>query len=386
MQRFSYRIILRNDYRKKDGTYPLYLRVTINRKVKYLSLNISIPKENWDENKQKVIGHSSLTDQYNLAFLSIQNKVNSLYLDSEIQEKSLDFDDVFQILNGKRKLKNNQCKSLQELYKIHLDENKHKYEWNTIKKYQTELSKLNQFQKYIPLENLNRDFLIQYEKYMITQLENKTNTVAKSFAAMKAVIHTGLKKNILLSNPFDNYTIITQAVDRSFLNAQELKKLHDLLDSITPINYQQVLEYFLFSCYTGLRYSDIQSLKFQQIHDTGIYLTMHKTKRNVFVPLNQYALSLLRNKSGEPFQPVFHVFSNQATNRMLKIIMAKAGIKKTITFHSARHTFATISLNLGIPVEVVSKLLGHSNLKTTMIYARVLDETKTKEMTKWNNL
>ena len=111
---------------------------------------------------------------------------------------------------------------------------------------------------------------------------------------------------------------------------------------------------------------------------------MHKTQDDVSIPLPPQAIVLL--EEGFQNQRVFKVNANQVTNRYLKEISEKAKIKKKITFHCARHTFATISLSIGIPLEVVSKLLGHKDLKTTMIYAKILDDLKIKYMEKWDEI
>jgi len=114
-----------------------------------------------------------------------------------------------------------------------------------------------------------------------------------------------------------------------------------------------------------------------------IRITMHKTKDPVSIPLIDKAAKMI--SEGFEAQKVFRVPTNQVSNRFLKEISELAGIKKQITFHVSRHTFATNSITLGIPVEVVSKLLGHTNIKTTMIYSKVVDSVKVHYMDRWNN-
>jgi len=150
-----------------------------------------------------------------------------------------------------------------------------------------------------------------------------------------------------------------------------------------------LLRRWIFTCYTGLRYQDIKDLKFCDLKKENhlgkekimIRIKMHKTQDDVSISLPHQAIALL----GEGFQNqrVFKVNANQVTNRYLKEISKEAGIDKVITFHCARHTFATISLSIGIRLEVVSKLLGHKDLKTTMIYTKIMDDMKIKYMEKW---
>ena len=142
---------------------------------------------------------------------------------------------------------------------------------------------------------------------------------------------------------------------------------------------KSVLQYFLFSCFTGVRFSDLRNLKnsnlFLENGNTIISLRQLKTNKPVEIPLGNKAQKYLPEK-GQPDQPVFKMYCNQFTNRALKDIMKLAGINKSISFHCARHTFATIALELSGDIAVVSKLCGHTKISTTQIYAKVLDSSK----------
>jgi site-specific recombinase XerD len=129
-------------------------------------------------------------------------------------------------------------------------------------------------------------------------------------------------------------------------------------------------------------------LKGASIDGNSVVLNMHKTGYLVNIPLTQKARQLILSdtKSFNNTESVFRVYCNKVTNRVLKEIGRQEGIQKKLTCHVARHTFATISITLGIPIEVVSKLLGHTNLKTTQVYAKIVDSVKYREMEKWNSL
>jgi site-specific recombinase XerD len=109
---------------------------------------------------------------------------------------------------------------------------------------------------------------------------------------------------------------------------------------------------------------------------------MHKTEREVYIPLTKRAIDLLPKE--DTSNKIFKVISNQKTNSYLTDIMSKATIDKKISFHCARHTFATVSIELGIPLEVIQTILGHTSVKTTQIYAKIISAVKTREMDKWN--
>ncbi|MCD4794937.1 MAG: site-specific integrase [Bacteroidales bacterium] len=174
------------------------------------------------------------------------------------------------------------------------------------------------------------------------------------------------------------------------MNIAKLNKLEKLYYENNLDNRQlNVLRYFLFVCYTGLRYTDIKNLKYSHIKKRlfiegeiqFIELKMHKTKLNVSVPIIEKAKKLMPKKVARNHL-VFRVLSNQKTNQYLKEIIKIAGIEKNITFHSARHTLATTGLEMGIPIKVVSKILGHTEIKMTQIYAKVNDGLKYREMMK----
>jgi integrase len=194
--------------------------------------------------------------------------------------------------------------------------------------------------------------------------------------------------------------------NREYLEPEELDKLQALYDSgkLTEIikkakskhaqdfnigvKYQQVLRYFLVACYCGLRHSDIKTLNKNDIKGDFIVKEMQKgrkeRKKTVRIPLTKRLTELLdfKNPKGLLFENP--VMETSQTNKYLRAIMREAGINKHITFHCSRHTFAVISLIKGIPIVVVSNILGHSELTTTQRYAKVVDRLKQEEMKKWD--
>jgi integrase len=190
------------------------------------------------------------------------------------------------------------------------------------------------------------------------------------------------------NNPFKFITIKKVEGKRDFLSTDELNRLSQAYFTgkvRNPIE-QEILKYFLFSCYTGLRYSDLKLLGKDSIDANKININMHKTGYIVSIPLTQKAKQLLPLETFPDTGYVFRIYCNKVTNRVLKQIGQRFDIHKKLTCHVARHTFATVSITLGIPIEVVSKLLGHTNLRTTQVYAKIVDSVKEREMEKWNSL
>jgi site-specific recombinase XerD len=223
---------------------------------------------------------------------------------------------------------------------------------------------------------------------MIHSLGNNENTAGKSLRSLRTFVNIALRYGYIKTNAFKYISIKKVDGKRDFLTVEELNMLSQsyFAGEIMEPMEREVLNYFLFSCYTGLRYSDLKSLKMVAIERNMLQIKMHKTGYIVTIPLIQKALQLLPEAMQKSPTPVFRVYCNKVTNRVLKQIGIKNKIPKKLTCHVARHTFATVSITLGIPIEVVSKLLGHTNLKTTQVYAKIVDSVKEREMSKWNSL
>ncbi len=265
-----------------------------------------------------------------------------------------------------------------------LKTNSHLYHPETIKTYKTQISKLQRFRTTLYFEDIDKNFLFDYQKYMIVSLKNKPNTYFKTLAWLKSMTNHAIRLGVIKEHhAFDKFKILKETGNRPHLNEAELKRLHQYFESTKLIGVKNVLGYFLFSCYTGLRYTDIRLLKCSDISDNMIEIEQHKTNKTVKIPLTHRAAYFLEDSKKKY---CFESISNQKTNDHLKRIAKDCNINKRLSFHVARHTFATLGLTLGIPLEVISKLLGHTDIKTTQIYAHFRDGLLVSEMKKFENL
>jgi site-specific recombinase XerD len=230
--------------------------------------------------------------------------------------------------------------------------------------------------------DIDLNFIKAYDTFIITKTDNCDNTRFKALSVFKSLINRAIRNGHIKENPFKDFPISKKSGKREFLSMEEISLLEELRQKPLPNTISNVLQYFLFACYTGLRYQDIKDLKFKDIDNDMVSIIMHKTKERVTIPLSIRAKNLLY--PGLQNQKIFRVYVNQVTNRYLKEISKLSGINKEISFHCARHTFATIGISLNIPIEVISKLLGHTDLKTTQIYAKVMNDVKIKQMEKWD--
>lgn len=202
------------------------------------------------------------------------------------------------------------------------------------------------------------------------------NSKLSYFNKLRACLNQAIEEGVILTNPMrgiDGFK--PEEGTRMYLTLDEVRKL-----AVTECEYPQIKAAFLFSCLTGLRRSDVLRLTWGDVHKQGeftrIIFRQKKTSGQEYLDISPQAAELM----GERGLPDKHVFTDihspSCTNNTLKLWVARAGINKTITFHCGRHTFATLMLDIGTDIYTVSKLLGHRDLSTTQIYAKVMDKNK----------
>jgi integrase len=217
------------------------------------------------------------------------------------------------------------------------------------------------------------------------------NTAHEYYARFKSVIKRAIMDDIIIYNAFDKIENRdkpkTEDCNREFLTIDELKKL-----IATDFKYTVIKRAFLFCCLVGLRFSDVSSIAWNNFEkgnngDTLLRVKIKKTRRQEILPVSDEALKMLPDRGDADDEDViFTLPVNYRVNKLLKKWVASAGIKKHITFHCSRHTAATLNLSLGTPIETVSKLLGHTKISTTQIYAKIIDENKKKAVDRQNGI
>jgi len=378
------KLFLRTDQKNKNGSHSVYIRLIINRRKKDISLQIHVKPKDWSFEMNSVKKSDPKHLRKNKLITKYLNKAENIVDEHFLNDKQLTFTDFYNILKNKEY-------SDSSFIEFVVDElAKQDFAHETLRTYKSQITKLQQFRKNILFSEINLSFVKSYKAFMLKKLGNKQNTANKSLAMLKTFVNWGIEKSLIKDNPFEQIKIVKGKGNREHLSISEVELLEKLYYH-GDLNYRQqnVLRYFLFVCYTGLRYTDVKHLKYKGIKKRllkgneieFIEIQMHKTKTTVSIPLINKAIDLMPKKYSSNY-PVFKVLSNQKTNQYLKEIMKIAGIDKNITFHSARHTLATNGLEMGMPIEVVSKILGHTELKTTQIYAKVNDGLKYREMMK----
>lgn len=374
----------RKDYQRLDGTCALRLRLFIGRDVKSYMIGQKILLSDWDEKGQKIRSSNPLAFQLNAYMDGQQNKAMQIILALQNTGHPVTF---ASFENQWLEKKSTDFYAWSDKY---IDSIRYRIADGTYKHMKSEITKMKQFCPKLEMADITYLLLQNYCQYMGEKLANIPNTIHKSIKKIRGLLNVAQAEGLITDNPANKVKLKMNPTNRAFLSSDQLALVENLYHNgqLPTKNCKETLRHFLFGCYTGLRYQDITTLTWGDLKEGHISLVMHKTSARVTIPFIDQACQLLPPMPPAPCDnvQVFHVLSNQKCNQHMKLISVLAGVNSNLSFHSARHTFATVSLNLGIPLDVVSKLLGHRDLRTTQIYARLMDKTKFEQMKKWDNL
>jgi len=379
--------------KNKNATHATaYLRITYDGKRAEASTMRKIPITKWNAKANKVGGTSVEAKQINRNLDILRNRIYDVYqrfLDNKEGVTAVKIRDEF--------LGNNDAnKSILEMFEDHNSRMSKlvgkDFSFRTLQRYQTTQKHLRAFisssykRKDYPVKGIDTQFINAFIYYLKTELNHTHNTALKYLAYLKKIVRVAFSNGWMEKDPFYNFKLKTESIDREFLTKEEIIKIMEK-EFITP-RIENVRDVFLFSCNTGLAYADVEKLTADNIIkgiDGSLWIKIKRTKTKSLssIPLLPIAQKLIEKYEGvENLKgTLFPVYSNQRMNSYLKEIAERCDIKKNLTFHVARHTFATtVTLTNGVPIESVSKMLGHRSLKTTQHYAKILDEKLSEDM------
>ena len=342
MSKSTFKILfyLRKNYLNKEGKAGIMIRLSLNGEISQFSSKLDIEPDKWDTTLGKAKGNTQKARQLNETLEDIRASLKNHYRDC--------------------------YRRLEEFMKV-------KYNISDIS-----------------LKEIGHMFITDFENYLRTESKCNENTTAKFMQTFKMIVIIAKNNGWIYTDPFSNYKIRLKRVDRGYLTDAELQKI--MKKKFPTKRLEQVRDLFLFSCYTGLSYVDVSYVDVKELKASDIRISFdgkpwimthrHKTDTPVNVPLLKIPQAILQKYEGQlPKGQLLPVLSNQKLNSYLKEIADLCGINKNITFHLARHTFATTTtLAKGVPIETVSKMLGHTNIETTQIYARITNEKIRKDM------
>lgn len=374
----------------------LYIRITVDGKRVNLSLKKRVPVSLWDAKKKKAKGTSAQSKQINLYIEEVSTKLFQIYQDLKFKEELITAKLIKSLYTGD----NQERKTLKNIFSYHSQKTANTLASGSIRNFGITENYVFKFLEKkknttdIYLNQLNFEFLSHFELFLCDiwpvghpkALSN--NTRMKHIQRLRKVVTLAYHLEWIDRDPFVRWKMNYDKTNREFLSEIELKNLENKV--FISDRLDRVRDLFVFSCYTGISYVDIMNLTPNHLvlgMDGGNWIMTKRQKTNtkVKVPLLGQALDIVNKYKGHPSAAVkgslLPVLSNEKLNVFLKEVANFVGIQKNLTFHMARHTFATtVTLSNGVPIETVSKLLGHSKIATTQIYARVLENKISADM------
>lgn len=358
------------DFTDRHGLRQLRMVIRDGSKRKYENLPIKLPPSAWDQRLQKVkhsyVHHAVINNVLKLKLAEINTKL----AESELTVGKVNVNAI--IGREVKKL------TFREFAAQCLQQWERKKSEATHKAYRSMLMKVEEFDPSVALDSITPEWLAQYESFSRKEC-NDAGTL-KRIAFVSVILKEAIRQGKAKTDPFLTYRKPPKRnPKREWLTREELERVEAVAGKTNSNIIKRTAYWFLLACYTGLRYSDIVNFDHKKaVREGRLVLYTQKTGEIVSIKITKNIQRLL-----DITQNLGPVYTNQKTNQYLKSVAHLANIDKKVTFHMARHTFAVQCANRGISQEVASKLLGHSDLKTTSIYYKITNQRLDEEMQKW---
>jgi site-specific recombinase XerD len=382
--------------KQNENRATLYARITVNGRRAEISLSRKIQLDLWDEQTLTMKGKSPEALDVNEYLDMVRGELRQHYY----QLKATGQEITAEVIKNRFLGLGEEQKTLLQVFKYHNDEMKgligKGIAEGTHKRYVVMLHKLERFLKVkykrsdIPLIELKYKFITDFEYFLKATDSLEHNTCIRYIKILKKIVSLAVKNEWLLRNPFQGFKCVTEDVEREVLTEEEIQALQN--KTFPSERLEEVRDVFIFCCYTGYAYAEVLSLTPNHIGigldgEKWIFTHRRKTDNRSNVMLLPVALDLIEKYRKHPACLVtgklFPVRSNQKYNDYLKDIAALCGITKKMTSHIARHTFATtVTLSNDVPIETVSSMLGHKSIRTTQIYAKIVQKKVSTDMKK----
>lgn len=406
----KFKVVIRLDkLAKSTNEVPVCLRITKDRRTTYKTL-LHIDPKYWDANGQCIKKQHPNAELFNANITRQKANIEQEAYNLTLTNDSVSISTIRNKINDRTSfdLFEYADKYIEQLFK----EGKHA----TYKKTKSVIKKLRLYMKKesLPIKSITLDFIKQYENYLMNDIGNSRNTTTVNMKALAKLVgdifrNYGLDET---NNPFRKIKFKRKQTDRTFLEIEDIKKIQNLRFKLNSPLYD-ARELFLFECFTGIRISDILTLKWKNITDKEITICMRKTGKALNIPQQDFVKSILNKRrliverNGGQIYPEKYVFNilkvdvekvspqetlnaiSSATaiiNKKLKRIAQKTGIKKTLSTHVGRHSFATLLITGDVNLMTVRDLLGHRDARETQIYAKVVSKKKEEAINVLNNL
>lgn len=396
-------IVFRKDKVNKKGESPIHFRITRHRKPIYIASGVAVLKKDWDDKNLKVKPSHKNSGRLNSYLSNKHTEIYNSILENEIISKSLTSSVLKQKVFGQ----------LPQKYLPFADKIIENYKKEgKIRTYYNALTIINKFRNFCKRENITFQeitpaYLAMYESYLRTDLKNKTNTIHKNLKFHRKVFNDAIRQDIIEYDisPFRKYQMKLEKTQRDYLTEEELKAIEGY-KTIPGSKLELHRNMFVFAAYTGgLRVSDILKLQWKDFDGSHLHVVIKKTGVQVSIKVPNKGLEIINSYKGSIITQESFIFpilpkcldlndpesvdtaisrGTAHINKNLKILAKAVGIQKNLSFHISRHSFAVRALRKGISIDKVSKLLAHSNIRETQIYAKVVNEELDKAMDVFN--
>jgi site-specific recombinase XerD len=376
------------------GQLPIYIRLTVDGQRFEFSTKRFIEKSKWSPELSKMKGSSEEARTLNGYLDLMKSKVFDIQMELIHKNEELSLENFKSRILGTHQRE----RMLIPIYQNHNDKIEeligNGYAYGTLERFKISLKHIEEFifWKYslsdININKIDYAFVTEFEFYLRSVKKCNNNTAVKYVRNFRKIIKICLDNDWLDKNPCSRYEGKMKEVERDFLTEEELSRIYNKRFSSERLTL--VKDIFIFSCYTGLAYVDVRGLKKDHIGigidgQKWIFKNRQKTDTKSKIPVLPIAQEIIQKYSDHPKclneDSVLPILTNQKMNAYLKEIGDLCDIPKEITFHMARHTFATsVTLTNGVPIETVSKMLGHKNIQTTQHYAKILDKKVSEDM------
>lgn len=383
MARTSYKIIIRDYSKNDDGNAPLMLQVFINGERLRLAIGVYVSPKYFDKENGCIKKSHAAASDLNMVIGKSLARANDIFVRYKLAGKVLTaniFKQEFLLADFQ---KNDFLMYMEK--KIEQRRSKNIIDDLTRSTQRSILKKIRNYRSHLSFAELTKSFCDDFHKYL-KERGDEPWTVWGAFKTLKAYVNIALGEGMIFENPFAQFKISVPKVKRDYLEDTEIVTLHNyfLSEDCKP-SHQNVLRYFLFSCLTGLRISDITRIGHDNIINNELHFIPRKnrTKQEILrIPLTDEIRSLIITTDGK----LFHTYADVYTNRLLKEIAKACGIKRNLIYHMARHSFATHAITSGVNILVLKELMGHTKLETTTIYTHVVQKKKVEGMQKMSGL
>ena len=361
-----------------NGT--VYVHFYINRKRVNFSTEVKCDLKDWSEKNQRVKSSDKQHADKNIILSNISSRINNVFVKFRLKDKSLTRDLFFKYYN--------RPDDFDTFHDFCTDYKKKSYKimsGNTTRMHDSVLKKLQEYKPELHFDDINKEMLDHYEFYLKREKDNNDNTVNKNMSVLKKYVYAAIRAGYMESNPFDEYKVKQGTTDIVFLEEDELKRLYKgYVNWGMDEKYRSTYQVFLYMCFGSQHIGDARQMRIEQFGEKNYtYYRVKMLSRKpmmVTVPISNALRSIINEiagdrKKGKLFEKLP---ADQTMNRYLEDIANYAKIKKDITLKTGRHTFGTVFLEYNPNIRTLQDIMGHSDFKTTMMYAHALKKAKQK--------